>query len=158
GPPVGDRHRQGSAGLQGPHAAALVGGLLPRRPAGPFLRRRPHAAAVGSAALILLVSKRDPAIESTNISHPLLAPWRSRMRGILWLSPALLLWAAPARGDEAAEARKVLDKAIQALGGQDKLAKLDAVTWKSKGKLTVEGVTVEFQDELSVSGTDRLRW
>jgi hypothetical protein len=78
------------------------------------------------------------------------------MRRILWLSP-IFVCAVAARGDDATEARKTLDTAVQALGGADKLAGLDSVTAKSKGKLTTDE-TVEFRDEWSVSGTDRLRW
>ena len=34
------------------------------------------------------------------------------------------------------EGHGVLDKAINALGGKEKLAKAEAATWKAKGKIT----------------------
>lgn len=37
------------------------------------------------------------------------------------------------RADDQAEGRKIIDKAIKASGGMDKLSKLKAMTWKSKG-------------------------
>jgi hypothetical protein len=80
------------------------------------------------------------------------------MRVILSWSPVLLLCAAPLRADDAAEARKVLDRGIKALGGEDRLGKLGAVTWKGKGQFTAEGLTAEFQNEMSLSGLDQMNW
>ena len=71
---------------------------------------------------------------------------------------AALALVIPARADEQAEGRKILDRAIAALGGADKLTKVDAVTWKSKGKVTAEGMTAEFQDEWTSSGLKRMKW
>src|SRR5437762_879688 len=80
------------------------------------------------------------------------------MRGILWSLSVLLVGALPVRADEVTEARKVLDQAIKSMGGADKLAKADAVSWKSKTKVTADGFNADMQDELQASGTERMRW
>jgi hypothetical protein len=78
------------------------------------------------------------------------------MRGILWSLPVLLVCVAPVAADDR-EALKVLDHAIKALGG-DKLAQVDAVSWKGKTKVTAEGVDAEMQDEFQTTGSERMRW
>ncbi|MCA1693366.1 MAG: hypothetical protein LC749_00795, partial [Actinobacteria bacterium] len=40
-----------------------------------------------------------------------------------------------ARADEQ-EAKAVIDKAIKALGGEEKLVKAEAATWKAHGRMT----------------------
>src|SRR5262249_6816105 len=50
------------------------------------------------------------------------------------LAFGLLLGAGPARADEQADVKAILDKAIKAMGGQEKLAKLN--TASVKGRLT----------------------
>jgi hypothetical protein len=50
------------------------------------------------------------------------------------LAIGLLLGASPGKADEQADAKALLDKAIKAMGGQEKLAKL--ATASVKGKLT----------------------
>lgn len=65
---------------------------------------------------------------------------------------------ASAIGDEA-QVNQVLDKAIKALGGEEKLSKLDtkAYTWKNKGKLTIEGNESEFETATTIEGDDHAR-
>lgn len=64
---------------------------------------------------------------------------------------------APCQTDGQAHCQEILEKAIKALGGDAKLEKLHAATWKSKGRYQVnEGVEVSFSDEWSVKG-DRNR-
>ena len=58
-----------------------------------------------------------------------------RYLGAMLAAVLILAPANPARADEATNA--VLDKAIKALGGEDKLGKLEAFSWKSKGKITI---------------------
>ena len=56
------------------------------------------------------------------------------------LSLALLCGAAAAvRAADAADANAILDKAIQAMGGAEKLGKVKAVSWTSKGTLSIQG-------------------
>jgi hypothetical protein len=54
---------------------------------------------------------------------------------------------APARADDQARAREILDQAIQATGGQDRLGKNKAVTWKGRGKVQFGGQAFEFTGE-----------
>jgi hypothetical protein len=75
------------------------------------------------------------------------------------LSALLLaaLVAAPARADDAAPGA-VLDKAIKALGGEQKLAKAQqGMTWKVKGKITFNDNTNEFTGRTTVRGLDHYR-
>lgn len=55
------------------------------------------------------------------------------------------------------DAQAVLDKAIQALGGEEKLSKIKAATWKNKGKITFKGDNTEFTSTLTMQGIDRIR-
>ena len=76
-----------------------------------------------------------------------------RSRGVIPLVTMLGLVALPTRADET-RVNQVLDKAIKALGGQEKLAKANAFTWKAKGKVTIEGNENEFHGESTVQGID----
>ena len=62
---------------------------------------------------------------------------------------------APADDNPAAKA--VIDKAISALGGADKLAAVKAVTWKSKGKITYEGNENKFNSQTTLQDLDHFR-
>ncbi|HEV2948472.1 MAG TPA: hypothetical protein VGX70_13945 [Gemmataceae bacterium] len=53
--------------------------------------------------------------------------------------------------------KAVLDKGIKALGGEDNLAKVKAATWKSKGKLFIQGNANDFTLETTVEGLDHAR-
>jgi len=53
--------------------------------------------------------------------------------------------------------KAVLDKGIKALGGEDNLAKVKAATWKSKGKLFIQGNANDFSLETTVEGLDHAR-
>ncbi len=57
--------------------------------------------------------------------------------------------------DETAKA--TLDKAIKALGGEEKLAKVEAFTWKSKGKFIINGSDNNFNSHVTVQGFDQYR-
>jgi hypothetical protein len=62
----------------------------------------------------------------------------------------------PARADDPA-ATAVLDKAIKALGGEEKLAKVQAYYVKAKGKVTINDSTNEFTSSVTGQGLDRFR-
>jgi hypothetical protein len=62
---------------------------------------------------------------------------------------------APARADDA-KVNEILDKAIKALGGEEKIGKAEAMTWKAKGKITIEGNENEFTAGATLQGLDRL--
>jgi len=57
--------------------------------------------------------------------------------------------------DETAKA--TVDKAIKALGGEEKLAKVEAFTWKSKGKFIINGSDNNFSSHVTVQGFDQYR-
>jgi hypothetical protein len=77
----------------------------------------------------------------------------------MWTALAVCLACAPAaRADSADEAKAVLEKAIKALGGADKLAKMPAATWKSTGSFTAGDMKVDLNDQWSVQGFDKFRW
>ena len=55
-------------------------------------------------------------------------------------------------------ARAILDKAIKALGGEDKLTKIEAVAWKCKGKMIIgDNQEHEFTSQTIAQGFDRFR-
>jgi len=57
--------------------------------------------------------------------------------------------------DETAKA--TVDKAIRALGGEEKLAKVGAFTWKSKGNFIINGSDNNFSGRVTVQGFDQYR-
>jgi hypothetical protein len=63
---------------------------------------------------------------------------------------------APIQADEP-DAQAVLDKAIKALGGEEKLGKIGAATWKSKSKFTFNDNESEFRGQATVQGLDHYR-
>jgi hypothetical protein len=71
----------------------------------------------------------------------------------MFLAAAVCITVTPVRGDEA-QAMAILDKAIKALGGQEKLSKAQAATWKAKGKITLEGTDNEVSTQATVQGLD----
>lgn len=79
------------------------------------------------------------------------------MRYVLGLTAAVCLClTGAAQADDKAQ-QELLDKAVQAAGGADKLAKLQQVNWKAKGSHTEGGVTVEFSMDSSSKGFDKHR-
>jgi hypothetical protein len=60
------------------------------------------------------------------------------------------------RADDA-DAKATLDKAIKALGGEAKLAKVDAYSVKAKGTITFNANDNEFNSELTAQGLDNYR-
>jgi hypothetical protein len=56
------------------------------------------------------------------------------------------------------DVQAVLDKAITALGGEDKLSKIEAVAWKGKGKMMLgDSQEHEFTSQIIAQGFDRFR-
>ncbi|APW61488.1 outer membrane lipoprotein-sorting protein [Paludisphaera borealis] len=70
---------------------------------------------------------------------------------------ALLLFGmtGPSKADDA-KAVEILDKAVKALGGEEKLAKIQAASWKAEGKLTVNGGEGKFNTSVTFQGDDRI--
>jgi hypothetical protein len=54
-------------------------------------------------------------------------------------------------------AQAILDKAIKAMGGADKLGAVKAVTWKTKGKLTIGGADNDFTSQTTLHGLTQMR-
>jgi hypothetical protein len=69
----------------------------------------------------------------------------------------LLAWAAPVRADDQAEGVKLVDAAIKAAGGADKLKKLETISFKGKGKATHDGKETDVSIGASSKGQDRVR-
>jgi len=73
------------------------------------------------------------------------------MRRIVCLAAVLALTAtAAARADDKADLTKVIDKAVKARGGEEKLAKLKAFTFKMKGKFYGMGEGIDYTGEIAV--------
>jgi hypothetical protein len=51
----------------------------------------------------------------------------------------------------------ILDKAMKAMGGEDKLSKCETATWKAKGKIRFGDNENTFNSQLTVQGIDRFR-
>jgi hypothetical protein len=67
-----------------------------------------------------------------------------------------VLAVGPARADEK-DAQAVLDKAIKALGGAEKLGAVKAATWKGKGKINFGGNESEFALTSTAQGLDNFK-
>jgi hypothetical protein len=80
----------------------------------------------------------------------------SRVLRVASVFCVVLSLAGPGRGGEPAEARKVIDRAVQAAGGAARLAVLEAATWEGEGKLYAGGV-IRFQGKWAMQGQDRGR-
>jgi hypothetical protein len=64
--------------------------------------------------------------------------------------------AGLARADEK-DAKAIVDKGITALGGEEKLTKAGAYSWKSKGTITFNGSDNEFTSHSTLQGLDHFR-
>src|SRR5262245_61802373 len=69
-----------------------------------------------------------------------------------WCGVRERAWAADDKDPKA-----VLDKAIQALGGEEKLSKAKAIAWKGKGKISIMGNDNEFTNDVVIQGLDRFK-
>jgi hypothetical protein len=63
---------------------------------------------------------------------------------------------ATARADEK-EARAVIDKAIKAAGGEEKLSKARVLTWTVKGKISINGNEGQITGHTTTEGLDHYR-
>ena len=71
------------------------------------------------------------------------------MRRIVCLAAALVvLTAGAARAEEKADSKAVIEKAIKAAGGEEKLAKFKAATFKMKGKWYGMGDGIDYTERL----------
>lgn len=65
--------------------------------------------------------------------------------------------ASPAWAADAPDANAILDKAIKALGGEEKLTKVKVISWKTKGTVTFGGNDNEVTTQSTVQGFDHAR-
>jgi hypothetical protein len=73
------------------------------------------------------------------------------------LGAALLLGVSgTARAAEDKDAMAVIDKGIKALGGEEKLKKVQAVTWKAKGKMTFFNTEADVKFTVTAQGLDHI--
>lgn len=81
------------------------------------------------------------------------------MRAPLFVGAILLLVSAigPLRADDQAEGRKVLDRAIQAMGGEAEVKKLATVQFKVRGQAKVGGMDLMLTLEGTQRNTDQMR-
>jgi len=63
----------------------------------------------------------------------------------------------PSTPNNGAEAVAVIDKAVKALGGVEKLDAAGVVTWKTKGKVTLEENENKFSTKITAQGLDHFR-
>jgi len=80
----------------------------------------------------------------------------TRYIGAALASLLLFLPSTPARADDQ-EAKAILDKAINALGGEEKLGKATSFSWKSKGTVKFNDNENEFNNQVTVQGLDHHR-
>src|SRR4030095_1694149 len=80
-------------------------------------------------------------------------------RVVPFLVIAALVMASTAIADETqvAEARRVVEKALRAMGGKEKLAGVKAATFNTKGKLYWFGAGTDFTGEMAVQGLTKAR-
>jgi 1,4-alpha-glucan branching enzyme len=82
------------------------------------------------------------------------------MKRVLQASFTFILVAALvglARAADDAQAAATLDKAIKALGGEEKLAKAKTINWKAKGKISFGDTDNPFTGETTLQGMTHLR-
>ena len=70
---------------------------------------------------------------------------------------AAILIAAQTRADDGAAVKELLGRAAKAIGGPEKAAKLNNVTFKGKGQVTEGGQTADMLFDISTQDFDRIR-
>jgi hypothetical protein len=81
----------------------------------------------------------------------------SAARVCLYSLGLVLLVPSAMRGDDDGAARAIIDKAIKAVGPEEKIAKLKAVTIKFKGKIHQMGMEIPFAGETTFQGADQTK-
>jgi hypothetical protein len=80
----------------------------------------------------------------------------NRFLHVLFLALMTASFAGLTRADDTA-AKAIVDKAIKAMGGEEKLAKATTYTSKGKGTITLEGNDNEIKTQATVQGLDHYR-
>ena len=76
---------------------------------------------------------------------------------ILAATVLVSVFIGPSVTRAAEDALPILDKAIKALGGEEKLIKATALKWSADGKLTIEGNDNDFSIRYTTQGIDHVR-
>jgi hypothetical protein len=82
-----------------------------------------------------------------------------KMNGFLGVGLVMVLvcsLAGPTRADDKA-VKAILDKAIRALGGEEKLTRSNAISWKAKGTFAAGESESGFTGQVTVHGLDHFR-
>lgn len=79
-----------------------------------------------------------------------------RVLGVMLGAFLISTLGSPARAGEK-EANAIVDKAITAMGGEEKLKKATTASWKHKGVLSFNGNDSEFTTETTIQGFDHSR-
>jgi hypothetical protein len=81
------------------------------------------------------------------------------MKTFLCAALTLIVVAAADRSVRADEKDPgaILDKAIKAVGGEEKLKKIDAMSWRTKASITVNGESNPFNIHSTIQGLDKNR-
>ncbi len=80
----------------------------------------------------------------------------TRFLGVALATALLFAGFGPAQADDN-DAKSIVDKAIKALGGEEKLGKVNAFSWKGKGTITFNGNENDFTSEMTFKGLDQYR-
>src|SRR5256885_11807548 len=73
------------------------------------------------------------------------------------LAAALVAGATSQLQADDKDAAAILDKAIKAIGGEEKLSKINAATWTAKGTVSVMDNDSEVTTHTSIQGADHFR-
>src|SRR5713226_2258894 len=79
------------------------------------------------------------------------------MRRLIVLLFTMLIAARDARPDDASQAQAIVDRAVRAHGGPERLAKTQLMIRKATGVMSLFGQEVPFSDELVLQLPDRWR-
>jgi hypothetical protein len=83
-----------------------------------------------------------------------------RFVGVVVLAGLLAVLGGAARGDDKDKEKDVkalIDKGIKSLGGEAKLGKAKAFTWKAKGTISLLGNDNDYTSKVTIQGLDHMR-
>jgi hypothetical protein len=80
----------------------------------------------------------------------------ARYFATVFTSAILFVACYTARAAEG-DAKAILDKGINALGGEEKLAKAEALNWKTKGSIKFNDNENDFSGQVTIKGLDHFR-
>ena len=81
----------------------------------------------------------------------------ARFIGAVLVAALVFGLSGPGRTADPKNANAILDKAIKALGGEAKLSKIKAASWKAKGTVAIMGNDNEYTAQATMQGLDHFR-